>query len=133
VNKVQRRILIVEDNGVNRNLVRVLLQKYGYQIIEATDGEEAVEVAVREKPDLILMDIQLPRMSGYSATGILKGRRDTMDIPIIALTAKAMIGDREKALKAGCDGYISKPIDTRELPKVVNSLLDRERPRGEDG
>lgn len=130
---MQRRILIVEDNGVNRNLVRVLLQKYGYQIIEATDGEEAVEVAVREKPDLILMDIQLPRMSGYSATGILKGRRDTMDIPIIALTAKAMIGDREKALKAGCDGYISKPIDTRELPKVVNSLLDRERPRGEDG
>jgi len=130
---VQRRILIVEDNGVNRNLVRVLLQKYGYQIIEATDGEEAVEVAVREKPDLILMDIQLPRMSGYSATGILKGRRDTMDIPIIALTAKAMIGDREKALKAGCDGYISKPIDTRELPKVVNSLLDRERPRGGDG
>ncbi|HID95490.1 MAG TPA: response regulator [Candidatus Latescibacteria bacterium] len=130
---MQRRILIVEDNGVNRNLVRVLLQKYGYQIIEATDGEEAVEVAVREKPDLILMDIQLPRMSGYSATGILKGRRDTMDIPIIALTAKAMIGDREKALKAGCDGYISKPIDTRELPKVVNSLLDRERPRGGDG
>ena len=118
-----KRILVVEDNMTNLKLVEVVLRKYGYEVLKALDGEQAIEMAIREKPDLILMDIQLPKLSGYDATKTLKSRKDTESIPVIALTAKAMAGDSEKALAVGCDGYISKPLDTRELPKKVQSFL----------
>ncbi|MCD6169805.1 MAG: response regulator [Candidatus Latescibacteria bacterium] len=117
------RILVVEDNMTNLKLVEVVLRKYGYEVLKAPDGEQAIETAIREKPDLILMDIQLPKISGYDVTKTLKSREDTADIPVIALTAKAMAGDSEKALAAGCDDYISKPLDTRELPKKIQSFL----------
>ena len=117
------RILVVEDNMTNLKLVEVVLRKYGYEVLKAADGEQAIETAIREKPDLILMDIQLPKISGYDVTKTLKSREDTADIPVIALTAKAMAGDSEKALAAGCDDYISKPLDTRELPRKIQSFL----------
>ncbi|RKY67626.1 MAG: response regulator [Candidatus Latescibacterota bacterium] len=117
------RILVVEDNMTNLKLVEVVLRKYGYEVLKAPDGEQAIETAIREKPDLILMDIQLPKISGYDVTKTLKSREDTADIPVIALTAKAMAGDSEKALAAGCDDYISKPLDTRELPRKIQSFL----------
>ncbi len=119
-----KKILVVEDNMTNLKLVEVVLRKYGYEVLKAFDGEQAIEMAIREKPDLILMDIQLPKLSGYDATKTLKSREDTESIPVIALTAKAMAGDSERALAAGCDGYISKPLDTRELPKKVQSFLE---------
>lgn len=119
----KKRILVVEDNDMNRQLVKVVLQKCGYHVIEATDGEEAIEAAREMRPDLILMDIQLPSISGYEVVKMLKQEAKTRDIPIVALTAKAMVGDPEKAIEAGCCTYISKPIDTRELPKIIDSLI----------
>lgn len=117
-------ILIVEDSALNRKLVETVLKPHGYQLLLAVDGEEAVRVAAREKPDLILMDIQLPKVSGYQATQIIKAQPETAHIPIVALTAHAMAGDRERAEAAGCDGYITKPIDTRTFPGQVRGYLD---------
>jgi len=117
------KILVVEDNQDNRDLVVKVLNIHGYQVIEAVDGQEAMEKAKAEKPDLILMDLYLPKIDGYEATRILKGDRDLRSIPIIALTAHAMKGDMEKALAAGCDGYISKPIDVRQLPEQIKHFL----------
>jgi two-component system cell cycle response regulator DivK len=118
-----KKILIVDDNQDSLELVVKILKTRGYQTIEAVDGEEALEKAMAEKPDLILMDRSLPKIDGYEVTRRLKGQEEFKDIPIVALTAHAMRGDREKALEAGCEGYISKPINVRELPELVLSYL----------
>jgi len=120
---LSKKVLIVDDNQDSRELVVKILKARGYQMIEAVDGEEALEKAAAEKPDLILMDRSLPKIDGYEVTRRLKGREEFKGIPIVALTAHAMTGDREKALEAGCDGYISKPIDVRALPELITSYL----------
>ncbi|MBW2037371.1 MAG: response regulator [Deltaproteobacteria bacterium] len=120
---MSKKVLIVDDNQDSRELVVKILKARGYQMIEAVDGEEALEKAIAEKPDLILMDRSLPKIDGYEVTRRLKGREEFKGIPIVALTAHAMTGDREKALEAGCDGYISKPIDVRALPELITSYL----------
>ena len=117
-------ILIVEDSALNRKLVETVLSPYGYHLLIAVNGEEAVKVATREKPDLILMDVQLPKMSGYDATRILKTQPETSHIAIVALSAHAMEGEHERAREAGCDGYITKPINTRAFPDQVRDYLD---------
>jgi two-component system cell cycle response regulator DivK len=118
-----KRILIVDDNQDSRELVVKVLKNKGYEMIEATDGEEAIEKAVGERPDLILLDISIPKLDGYEVTRRLKSRDEFKETPIVALTAHAMKGDRAKALEAGCEGYISKPINIRELPDQVKSYL----------
>ncbi len=118
-----RKILVVDDNQDSRELVVKILKNRGYQMIEAVDGEDALEKAMAEKPDLILMDISIPKLDGYEVTRMLKSQVKFKDTPIIALTAHAMKGDREKALEAGCEGYISKPIDIHELPDQIKSYL----------
>ncbi len=122
---MESRILVVEDNELNMKLIRAILGFSGYEIVEAMDGETALELIRANRPDLILMDVQLPRMSGLEATEILKNDPGTQDIPVIAMTAYALRGDREKILEAGCDGYVSKPIDTRALPGLLAEYLDR--------
>ncbi len=117
------RILLAEDNPVNRRLAQFLLKSQGYIVYEATTGHEALELARAHLPDLILMDLQLPGLDGFAATKILKQDAATAEIPVVALTAYAMKGDREKALEAGCDGYITKPIDTKEFPFAVSRYL----------
>jgi len=117
------RILYVEDNFQNKRLVRKMLQARGFEVLEADDGLTGVEVATKELPDLILMDISLPGIDGVEATSRLKARSDTGPIPIIALTANAMRGDRERFLAAGCDDYLSKPISTAELLEKLHRHL----------
>ncbi|MDQ6960759.1 MAG: response regulator [Mariprofundaceae bacterium] len=117
------KILIVEDNPANMKLACTVLAKAGYETLEATDAETAIQLARNELPSLILMDIQLPGMDGLTATRLLKGDQDTRDIKIIALTAFAMKGDEQKILSAGCDGYIAKPIRYKEFLKTVESFL----------
>lgn len=106
-----KKILIVEDNEKNLYMMKFLLEYKGYQIVSAIDGVEGVKMAALEKPDLILMDIQLPLLDGYKATKQIKANKELSNIPIIAVTSFAMIGDKEKTLKVGCNGYIEKPID----------------------
>jgi CheY-like chemotaxis protein len=118
-----RKILVVDDNQDGRELVVKILKNRGYQMIEAVDGEEALEKAIAECPDLILMDISIPKLDGYEVTRRLKSQVKFKDTPIIALTAHAMKGDKEKAMEAGCEGYISKPIDIHELPDQIKSYL----------
>ncbi|MCK4473192.1 MAG: response regulator [Anaerolineae bacterium] len=117
-------ILIVEDNLLNRKLIEAILKPLGYRLLTAVDGEEGIEVATRERPDLILMDLQMPKVSGYDATEVLKSQPETAHITIVALTAHAMADERERALAAGCDGYITKPVDTRTFPGQVRQYLD---------
>lgn len=117
-------ILIIEDDPKSLKLVRDLLQVSGYATIEAADGKQGIELARSLKPDLILMDIQLPVMDGLEATRILKSDVNTRHIPIICVTSYAMKGDEEKAYQAGCDAYITKPYDIKELlAKVAEYLL----------
>ena len=118
-------ILIVEDEPTNRKLVGDLLKRIGYITIEATDGKQGVELARAKKPDLILMDIQMPVMNGLEATRILKADATTKNIPVLALTSYAMEGDKERILEAGCDGYLTKPIDIQEFVKEVTNLIGR--------
>ena len=106
-----KRVLVIEDNGTNLYLIRFMLEKSGYEVIEAREGATGVELAGKEKPDLILMDIQLPDIDGLEATKRIRASEADSDIPIIALTSYAMAGDRERALGAGCTGYIEKPIN----------------------
>lgn len=120
---MSKRILIVEDNPDNRTLIMDILDSLNYQVIEAIDGEQGVSKAQLERPDLILMDLSLPQMDGWSATRAIKADPDLQNIPVIALTAHAMVGDREKALDAGCDDYITKPIDLRELQAKLTKYL----------
>jgi CheY-like chemotaxis protein len=125
------RILLVEDNAQNRRLAQFLLKAQGYTVYEASTGQEALELARTHLPDLVLMDLRLPGIDGLTATKALKDDDLTKRIPVIALTAFAMDGDREKALQAGCDGYITKPIDTRAFPSAVSRYLSSEQ--GERG
>ena len=118
-----KMILIVEDEPKNMTLIRDLLQVSGYKTTEATDGEQGVELAKASKPDLILMDIQMPKMDGLQATRILKADTTTSNIPVLALTSYAMKGDKERVLEAGCDGYIAKPFNIQELLKEVAKYL----------
>jgi len=118
-------ILIVDDNPVNMKLIRILLTGEGYDARTAADAGEALEVLKGFNPRLILMDIQLPGMDGLELTRRLKADPLTRDIRILGLTAYAMKGDEEKILAAGCDGYVSKPIDTRTLPELISHYLER--------
>ncbi|MFH1003727.1 MAG: response regulator [Chloroflexota bacterium] len=120
---MKEKILIVEDNPKNMRLIEMTLQARGYTLLGATDGEEALEMATRLVPDLIIMDIQLPKMNGLEVTARLKRMPAMASVPVIAITAYAMKGDEEKAFQAGCDAYLPKPIDTRQLPEVVAALL----------
>jgi CheY-like chemotaxis protein len=116
-------ILVVDDNPTNLKLVRVLLTVEGYQVTTAEDAEQAMELLETNRPALILMDLQLPGMDGLELTRRIKSNPQTRAIKIIALTAYAMKGDEAKAIAAGCDGYVTKPIDTRELPRMISRFL----------
>lgn len=118
-----KTILVVEDNELNMKLVRSLLKIGNYTILEAVDAETGIKLAREKNPDLILMDIQLPGMDGLTATKVIKTDKHLRDIVIIALTSHAMEGDCNKAKEAGCDGYITKPIDTRNFLKTVADYL----------
>jgi two-component system cell cycle response regulator DivK len=120
---MSKRILVIEDQEDNRTILRDLLSAAGYELIEAADGEEGVALAAREKPDLILMDIQLPVIDGYEATRRIKGNADLKSTPIIAVTSYALSGDEAKARAAGCDGYVTKPFSPRELLAKVREYL----------
>ena len=120
---MKHKVLIVEDNPMNMRLIEMILQPDDYTLFKATDGPEALEIAARERPDLILMDIRLPGVSGLEVARRLKKDPQLSHTAIIALTAHAMKGDMEKAIEAGCDSYVSKPIDTRQLPRLVASML----------
>lgn len=116
-------ILYVEDNPENRLLIRRILQAEGYTMLEASNAYQAIDLVKTENPDLILMDINLPEMDGYTLTARLKTMPKLSTVPIIALTANVMRGDRERTLEAGCDGYIQKPIDVDALPIQINRYL----------
>lgn len=121
------RILVVDDNLVNLKLAGDLCACEGYDVDRAHSAEGALEAIARRRPDLILMDLALPGMDGLSLTRALRGREDTRDIPVVALTAFAMKHDEERAREAGCDAYLAKPIDTRALPELLVRLLSRPR------
>lgn len=126
---MKARILLIEDNDQNRYMATFLLEKHGYEVVPAVDGPTGIELAARVQPCLILLDIQLPRMDGYAVARELRRIPALRGIPIVAVTSYAMMGDREKALTAGCDGYLEKPIDPETF------VLDIERhlslPKGE--
>lgn len=118
-----RKILLVEDNPQNRYLVTFLLEKNGYEVVVAEDGEEAISAVAEHVPDLILMDVQLPKLDGYEATRRIKADSRYADIPLVALTAHSMKGDRGKAMAAGCDDYVTKPVDADQLIGRIKDLL----------
>jgi two-component system, cell cycle response regulator DivK len=119
----RRRILVVEDNPDNMTLIVDVLTSLNYEVLQATDGQRGVEIVDEERPDLVLMDLSLPKMDGWTATRTLKAEHDLKEIPIIALTAHAMVGDRERAMEAGCDDYVSKPINLQELATKLKKFL----------
>ena len=121
-----KRILIVEDNEMNMKLFRDVLQATGYSMLEATTGEEAVELSLSQAPALVLMDVQLPGIDGVEALERLRQNERTASIPVLALTAQAMSGDRERFLEAGFDGYLAKPVDIGELIEAVREHCDRD-------
>lgn len=124
-----KRILLVEDNAMNRDLTRRQLERSGYTVLTAPDGAAALSVVWIERPDLILMDLSMPILDGWTVTRQLKASPETRHIPVIALTAHAMAGDREKALAAGCDEYETKPVRIeRLLPKIAALLPPTARP-----
>jgi CheY-like chemotaxis protein len=122
------KILLVEDNEMNRDMLSRRLSRKGFDVVIATDGGQGVEMAHSEKPDLILMDMSLPVKDGWTATRDIKGAEDTKHIPVIALTAHAMSGDREQALAAGCDDYDTKPIELPRLLGKIEELLAHHKP-----
>jgi len=132
---VHQKILVVDDNRDNRELVVKVLKNRGYDMVEAVDGEDALRKAQDERPGLILMDISLPKMDGYEVIRRLKSQEEYRDIPIVALTAHVMKGDKERAMNAGCIGFIPKPIDIRELPEQIRYYLkdNEEGRRNADG
>jgi len=117
------RILLVEDNAMNRDMLKRRLMRKGYEILVAEDGAQAIETARKEQPDLILMDMSLPEIDGWEATRRIKANDATRAIPLIALTAHAMAGDRARALEAGCDDYEAKPIDFARLIEKIQARL----------
>jgi two-component system, cell cycle response regulator DivK len=118
-----KRILVVEDQEDNRQILRDLLGNAGYEMIEAENGQEALDEVAKQRPDLILMDIQLPIMDGYEATRRIKGDPSTKSIPIIVVTSYALSGDEGKARAAGCDAYVTKPYSPRQLLAKVREFL----------
>ena len=120
------KILLVEDNEMNRDMLSRRLIRNGYEVVIAVDGQQGVDMALSERPDLILMDMSLPVIDGWEATRRIKGNDATRKIPVIALTAHAMAGDREKAMEAGCEDYDTKPIEiTRLLGKIAALLVTK--------
>lgn len=119
-----KTILIIEDNELNMKLVRSMLQLGHYRILEAWDAESGIQLARKHFPDLILMDIQLPGMDGLNATQIIRKDPSLRNIPVVALTSCAMQGDEQKAVSAGCTGYIAKPIDTRNFLNILAGYLN---------
>jgi two-component system, cell cycle response regulator DivK len=119
------RVLIVEDNEKNMKLVRDVLQATGYRTLEATTGEEAIELSLSQAPALVLMDVQLPGIDGVEALERMRQNERTASIPVLALTAQAMSGDRERFLEAGFDGYLAKPVDVGALIEAVREHCDR--------
>ena len=119
-----KRVLVIEDNRDNMTLIVDILSEFDYEVFQAFDGEAGIAMVEKEIPDLILMDLSLPRMDGWTAAKTIKANPTQKDIPIIALTAHAMIGDKERALAAGCDDYLSKPLDMRQLLTKLNTYLN---------
>lgn len=122
------RLLLVEDNEMNRDMLAKRLKRRGYEVIVAVDGREGIAMASSERPDLILMDMSLPEVDGWEATRTIKADPETQRIPVIALTAHAMEGDRQKAIDAGCDDYDTKPIDLARLLEKMTQLLASNTP-----
>ncbi|MFH1215573.1 MAG: response regulator [Pseudomonadota bacterium] len=120
----KKKILIADDNQDSRELVRKILRKDDYVLLEAIDGEDALQKIIAEKPDLVLMDISMPKINGYDLTRMVKESGELRNITIIALTAHAMKGDRANALDAGCNGYITKPINVREFADQIRKYID---------
>ncbi len=120
---MKRRVLYIEDNDHNFYLVSFILTAHGFEVVRAKDGPEGLEKAARDHADLILLDIQLPGMDGYAVARALRGNPSLAAVPIVALTSYAMAGDREKALSAGCNGYIEKPIDPASFVSQVEQYL----------
>ena len=120
----KKTIVVIEDNQLNMKLLRGLLNIGGFAVLEAEDAENGIQLIEKYKPDLILMDIQLPHMDGLEATRIIKHQPSSRDIPVIAISAHAMEGDKQKAFDAGCNGYITKPIETRCFLKKINIFLE---------
>jgi two-component system cell cycle response regulator DivK len=118
------RILCVEDNPQNMRLVRKILKHAGYTVLEAEDGMKGLNITLAERPDLILMDINLPDIDGLEVTRRIKADEDVNSIPIIALTANAMTGDEEKCYEAGCNGYVSKPISRQQLLEAISEFVE---------
>ena len=121
------KILVIEDNEQNLYLIRYILEDCDYEVFSASDGKEGIELAASLLPDLILLDIQLPVMDGYAVARHLRENPDLADTPIVAVTSYAMPGDREKAMEAGCSGYIEKPIDPDTFEKQVEKYLSLKR------
>ena len=121
------KILLVEDNEMNRDMLSRRLERRGFQVLIAVDGEQGVAMAQSEVPDLVLMDMSLPVVDGWEATRRLKAAPETRSVPIIALTSHAMVGDRDKAIEAGCDDYDTKPIELPRLLEKINRLIAKEK------
>lgn len=117
------KILLVEDNEMNRDMLSRRLKRIGFEIVMAVDGRQGVDMAVSERPDLVLMDMSLPVLDGWQATRAIRELPEGKAVPIIALTANAMVGDRERALEAGCDDYDTKPVDLERLLGKINAAL----------
>jgi two-component system, cell cycle response regulator DivK len=122
------KILLVEDNEINRDMLSRRLERRGYRVAIALDGEQGVSMAGLEAPDLILMDMSLPVLDGWEAARRLKAAPETRAIPIIALTAHAMVGDREKAIESGCDDYDTKPVEFQRLLEKIETILTKGTP-----
>jgi two-component system cell cycle response regulator DivK len=120
---MSKRILVIEDSDINRRLMRDILLNHGFEVLEAVDGKEGIETARRERPDLILLDMQMPVMNGFDVLKEMRSDPALHEIKIIVVTSYAMTGDRERIIEAGADDYIAKPIDTRELPERIRRLL----------
>jgi CheY-like chemotaxis protein len=119
------RVLVVEDNMDTYHLVRYILEKNGFETFLAVNGRDGVNAAQKQKPDLIIMDMSMPEMDGWTATGMIKGDAQTAAIPLIALTAHALPADRQRAMDAGCDEYITKPMDLEDLVEAVQYWMNR--------
>ena len=122
---IKKRVLLVEDNRDNFELVRFLLERAGYEVLAGYDGQDGLRLAKQELPDLILMDLSLPGIDGWTAARELKSDPSTSDIPLLALTAHTLPGDRKRALDSGFDGYISKPIDVAHFGETISSTLGK--------
>jgi len=118
-----KKILVIEDNPANMKLMLAALKLQGYQLLQTTDGQEALKIATTDNPDLIIMDMQLPKISGWETTKQLRAMPKFSSTPIVAVTAYAMKGDENKAIEAGCNAYLAKPINIRELRRVITELL----------